>query len=152
MLRPSKQATCMCSGVKEREAPPPRAAKAKAKTPPVRSPRPVTPPPPRKKEPEYAVRLSSRPVSALERDYGEAIHRYVRLYVSADFSKTVSAWLQVGLPLHPAAAARVARPLCFSVGGATQLGKMTWVCAASRAWRRWTRTARGAPWCRWSAR
>jgi hypothetical protein len=86
---------------KEREAPPPaRVAKPAARTPPpAASPHAAAAPAPRKKpEPEYAVRLASRPVTGLERDYGDVIHRYARLYVSADFSKTVSAWVQVPSP------------------------------------------------------
>ncbi len=51
--------------------------------------------PPRRREPEYLVRLSTRPVTALERDYNDVIDRYPRLYVSADFAKSVSCWVQV---------------------------------------------------------
>ena len=67
-----------------------------------------SPPPPRKKDPEYAVKLAARPLAATERDYNDVIHRYVRLYVSADFAKTVCTWLQARAPpspCHPAAAA-----------------------------------------------
>jgi hypothetical protein len=79
-----------CSDVRETVRP-----KARPPSPGMRSPRRA--PSPRRKEPEYAVRLSSHPVTALERDYHEAIRRYARLYISADFSKTVSTWLQVSL-------------------------------------------------------
>ena len=41
------------------------------------------------------MRLSTRPVTALERDYNDVIDRYPRLYVSADFAKSVSCWVQV---------------------------------------------------------
>jgi hypothetical protein len=41
------------------------------------------------------VRLSIRPVTLADRDYNDVIERYPRLYVSADFAKSVSSWIQV---------------------------------------------------------
>ena len=78
------------SEAKEREAP---RSRSRLTSPPHRSPR--RPSPVRRKEPDYAVRLSSRPLVTLERDYHEVIHRCARLYVSADFSKVVSTWVKV---------------------------------------------------------
>lgn len=69
-------------------------SRSRLASPPRRSP-PRRPSPVRRKEPEYSVRLSSRPVVTLERDYQEVIHRHARLYVSADFSKVVSIWVKV---------------------------------------------------------
>lgn len=80
-----------CSEVKEREI---VRSRSRLASPPRRSP-PRRPSPARRKEPEYSVRLSSRPVVTLERDYQEVIHRHARLYVSADFSKVVSTWAKV---------------------------------------------------------
>ncbi|KAK9904952.1 hypothetical protein WJX75_006352 [Coccomyxa subellipsoidea] len=77
------------SEAKEREAP---RSRSRLTSPPHRSPR--RPSPVRRKEPDYAVRLSSRPLVTLERDYHEVIHRCARLYVSADFSKVVSTWVK----------------------------------------------------------
>ena len=58
-------------------------------------PDPKSPPPPRRREPDYIVKLSKRPVTGLERDYSDVIDRYPRLYVSADFAKIIFAWVQV---------------------------------------------------------
>ncbi len=83
----------LCSEAKERDAP---RSRSRLTSPPHRSPR--RPSPVRRKEPDYAVRLSSRPLVTLERDYHEVIHRCTRLYVSADFSKVASTWVKVGTP------------------------------------------------------
>ena len=71
------------------------------------APLPKASPPPRRREPDYSVRLSIRPVTVLDRDYNDVIERYPRLYVSADFAKSVSSWIQVlitkpcmEIPLH----------------------------------------------------
>ncbi|EIE19235.1 hypothetical protein COCSUDRAFT_49062 [Coccomyxa subellipsoidea C-169] len=77
------------SEAKERDAP---RSRSRLTSPPHRSPR--RPSPVRRKEPDYAVRLSSRPLVTLERDYHEVIHRCTRLYVSADFSKVASTWVK----------------------------------------------------------
>ena len=58
-------------------------------------PAPKSPPPLRRREPDYVVKLSARPVTAPERDYNDVIDRYPRLYVSADFAKIICAWVQV---------------------------------------------------------
>lgn len=79
-----------CSELREREASRP---KPRAPSPALRSPR--RPSPPRRKEPEYSVRVAPYPITLLERDYHDTIRRHARLYVSADFSKTVSCWIQV---------------------------------------------------------
>ena len=71
-------------------------------------PAPKSPPPLRRREPDYAVKLSTRPVTALERDYNDVIDRYPRLYVSADFAKIVSAWVQVNARLPEGAPSAIA--------------------------------------------
>ena len=62
-------------------------------------PAPKSPPPLRRREPDYAIKLSTRPLTALERDYNDVIDRYPCLYVSADFAKIIFAWVQVNAPL-----------------------------------------------------
>lgn len=59
------------------------------------APAPKKASPPRRREPDYLVRLSTRPVTIQDRDYNDVIDRYPRLYVSADFAKSISSWVQV---------------------------------------------------------
>ena len=82
---------CVSSVAKEKE---PILLRPKRAASPRRSPRARTPPRVRK-EPDYSVRLSTRPIVTLERDYQDIIHRYSCLYVSAEFAKSVSTWVHV---------------------------------------------------------
>lgn len=45
--------------------------------------------------PEYNVKVASHSFVSLEREYMDLVHRYSRLYVPTDFSRSVSLWTQV---------------------------------------------------------
>ena len=66
--------------------------------------------------PQYTVKIAGHSYVSLEREYMDLAHRYSRLYVPTDFSRSISLWTQVGaLILLCTACHLIASASCSSI-------------------------------------